>query len=208
MKSFFCVIASLLMFSNFAAYADDQALAQLRKQLDAMNTLQGNFVQTLLDQNGKKQDESKGTFVMVRPGKFYWKTEVPAPQVLISNQKTIWLYDPDLNTVNERPFSDDLKKAPVLLLSEDVDKLRKNFSINRTLSDKTEKFSITPKVTDGLYQELLLVFVDSQLTEFSIRDSLGQLTHFTLSNIKRNQTVDENLFNFVVPAGADIIKNQ
>ena len=208
MKSIFLLITALFICSAFVAYAEDQSPAQLRKQLDAMNTLQGSFVQTLLDKAGKKQDESKGTFVLQRPGKFFWKTETPAPQLLISNQKTIWLYDPDLQTVNERPFSDDLKKTPVLLLSEDVDKLRKNFTINRSLADKAEKFSITPKVTEGLFQELLLVFVDNQLTEFSIRDSLGQLTHFALTNLKRNQAIDENLFNFVVPAGVDLIKNQ
>jgi len=208
MKSIFLLITALFICSSFVAYAEDQSPAQLRKQLDAMNTLQGSFVQTLLDKAGKKQDESKGTFVLQRPGKFFWKTETPAPQLLISNQKTIWLYDPDLQTVNERPFSDDLKKTPVLLLSEDVDKLRKNFTINRSLADKAEKFSITPKVTEGLFQELLLVFVDNQLTEFSIRDSLGQLTHFALTNVKRNQAIDENLFNFVVPAGVDLIKNQ
>lgn len=208
MKLIFRLIASLLVFSSFAAHADDQSPAQLRKQLDAMNTLQGSFVQTLFDKDGKKQDESKGTFVMQRPGKFFWKTETPAPQLLVSNQKTIWLYDPDLNTVNERPFSDDLKKTPVLLLSEDVDKLRKNFIINRSQIDKAEKFSVTPKVTEGLFQELLLVFVDNQLAEFSIRDSLGQLTHFTLGNVKRNQAIDDKLFNFVAPVGADIIKNQ
>ena len=207
MKFIFRLIAPLLILSTFVAHADDQSPAQLRKQLDAMSTLQGNFVQTLFDKTGKKQDESKGTFILQRPGKFFWKTETPAPQLLISNQKTIWLYDPDLQTVNERPFSDDLKKTPVLLLSEDVDKLRKNFTINRSVADKAEKFSITPKVTEGLFQELLLVFVDNQLTEFSIRDSLGQLTHFTLSNVKRNQAIDESVFNFVVPAGVDLIKN-
>jgi len=207
MKLIARLISSVLIFTALTAHADDQSPAQLRKQLDAMNTLQGSFVQTLFDKEGKKQDEQKGTFVLQRPGKFFWKTETPAPQLLVSNQKTIWLYDPDLQTVNERPFSDDLKKTPVLLLSEDVDKLRKNFTINRSQSDKTEKFSIAPKVTEGLFQELLLVFVDNQLTEFSIRDSLGQLTHFNLSNVKRNQTVDENLFNFVAPAGVDVIKN-
>lgn len=208
MKSMFRLMTALLVIASINVHADDQSPAQLRKQLDAMNTLQGSFIQTLFSKEGKKQDEQKGTFVMQRPGKFFWKTETPAPQLLVSNQKTIWLYDPDLQTVNERPFSDDLKKTPVLLLSEDVDKLRKNFTINRTQADKAEKFSITPKVTEGLFQELLLVFIDNQLTEFSIRDSLGQLSHFALSNVKRNQVVDENLFNFVAPAGADIIKNQ
>ncbi|RYZ85229.1 MAG: outer membrane lipoprotein chaperone LolA [Moraxellaceae bacterium] len=189
--------------------ADDQAASQLRKQLDAMNTLQGNFTQTLVDKEGKKQDESKGTFMMQRPGKFYWKTESPAPQLLVSNQKKIWLYDPDLETVNERLFSDDLQKTPALLLSEDVEKLRKNFSISRTqLTPKSEKYTLTPKVTDGLFQELILVFLNDQLAEFHIKDSLGQISNFILANVKRNQPVAEDLFNFVPPANADVIKNQ
>lgn len=213
MKVISRLMIGFLLICSLSVVADDQSAAnqsavQLRKQLDAMNTLQGNFTQTLYDKDGKKQDESKGSFVIQRPGKFYWKTESPAPQLLISNQKTIWLYDPDLQTVNERPFSDDLKKTPVLLLSEDVDKLRKNFSIGRSQTDKAERYSVTPKVTDGLFQELSMVFVDNQLTEFSIRDGLGQITHFLLSNVKRNQAVDDSLFNFVVPAGVDITKNQ
>lgn len=204
-----CILVLSFIGASVAQAADDQAAIQLRKQLDAMNTLQGNFAQTLFDKDNKKQDESSGTFIIERPGKFYWKTEKPAPQILVSNQKTIWLFDPDLNTVNERPFNDDLKKTPMLLLSADADKLRKSFSVNYSaLANKTEKFTLTPKVTDGLFQELILVFVDDQLTEFHIKDSLGQLSNFVLSNTRRNQAVDEKLFNFVPPAGADIIKNQ
>lgn len=204
---FILTIAMLTSFS--ASAADDQAPVQLRKQLDAMTSLQGNFVQTLYDQKGKQQDESKGTFVMLRPGKFYWKTESPAPQLLVSNQKTIWLYDPDLETVNIRPFSDDLQKTPTLLLTADIETLRKHFSIKRSEQpNKTEKFTLTPKVTDGLFQQLTLVFVDGQLAEFNIEDSLGQLSKIALSNQKRNQPIDEVIFTFIPPAGVDIIKNQ
>jgi outer membrane lipoprotein carrier protein len=210
MKFLSRILITLITLSAAITHAaDDQAAIHLRKQLDAMNTLQGSFTQTLFDKNGKKLDESKGTFMMQRPGKFYWKTESPAPQLLVSNQKKIWLYDPDLETVNERLFSDDLQKTPALLLSEDVEKLRKNFSISRAqLAAKTEKYTLTPKVTDGLFQELILVFANDQLTEFHIKDSLGQLSNFLLANVKRNQPVAEDLFNFVPPANADLIKNQ
>jgi outer membrane lipoprotein carrier protein len=212
MKFILGLVFSLLL--AFCVFADEKAVsnqdaAQLRKQLDAMNSLQGDFVQTLIDQKGKKQDESSGSFLVKRPGKFFWDTKVPAPQQLISNQKTIWLYDPDLQTVNVRPFTDDLQKTPALLLTADVDKLRQHFTIKRSENaDKTEKFTLTPKVTEGLFQRLTLVFSSAQLIEFNIQDSLGQLTKIVLSNQKLNQSVDDNLFNFVPPAGADIIKNQ
>lgn len=210
MKQISYFIACLsLVFAFTAQAADDQAPAQLRKQLDAMTSLQGNFVQTLYDSKGKQQDESKGTFVLLRPGKFYWKTISPGPQLLVSNQKTIWLYDPELQTVNIRPFTDDLQKTPTLLLTADIETLRKHFSIKRSEQpNKTEIFSLTPKVTEGLFQQLTLVFVDGLLTEFNIEDSLGQLSKIVLSNQKRNQAIDEAVFIFIPPAGVDIIKQQ
>ncbi len=202
-------LLSMIIFSSCIAVADDQAPAQLRKQLDAMTSLQGDFVQTLFDQKGKKLDESKGTFVMERPGKFYWDTKSPAPQLLISNRKTIWLYDPDLQTVNVRPFSDDLQKTPTLLLTADVDSLRAHFSIAQNEKPKkTQRFTLTPKVTEGLFQQLTLVFVSGLLVEFDIKDSLGQITQIALSNQKANQPVDQTLFNFIPPDGVDIIQNQ
>ena len=197
------MIASLVVSA-----ADDQAAAQLRKQLDAMNTLQGDFVQTTYDKKGAEQETSSGHFMLMRPGKFYWKTLDPAPQLLVSNNKTIWLYDPDLETVNERAFTDDLRETPALLLSSDIEQLRKSFTVTREAKETTaEKYTLTPKVTEGMFQHLTLVFKANQLTEFAIQDSLGQLTRCVLSNVQRNKTLPEEQFFFVPPEGVEILKD-
>ena len=193
---------------TMAAFAEqDQSAAQLRKQLDAMTTLQGKFSQSLYDEKGEKLEESQGSFALQRPGKFYWKTEAPFPQLLVSNNKTIWLYDPDLETVNERPFTNDLQQTPALLLSEDIDKLRQNFTVTHKTGDKNIRFTLVPKVTDGLFQQLILVFADDDLKEFHIQDSLGQSSQFMLSNVKRNQPLDASLFEFTPPPGVEILRN-
>lgn len=203
------IIAVVLLAVSFQAQAtEDQAATQLRKNLDAMNTLQGNFTQIIKDDKGEIQEETSGEFMLMRPGKFYWKTVDPMPQLLVSNNKTIWLYDPDLETVNQREFSDDLRETPALLLSEDVEKLRKSFSISlQSKTDGIEQFTLTPKVTEGLFQQLVLVFTAGQLSEFVIQDTLGQVTRCTLTNVKRNQTLPEEKFFFIPPAGVEIIKN-
>jgi outer membrane lipoprotein carrier protein len=198
----------LLMFSVVVHAADDQAATQLRKQLDAMDTLQGDFVQTTYDKAGIEQESSSGNFMLMRPGKFYWKTLDPMPQLLVSNNKTIWLYDPDLETVNVREFTEDLRETPALLLSADVEQLRKNFSVTRDGKDTTaEKYTLTPKVTDGMFQHLTLVFKAGQLTEFAIQDSLGQLTRCVLSNVQRNKALSEENFFFVPPEGVEILND-
>ena len=198
-----CLLGSVTVFAS-----DNQDATLLRKQLDAMNTLQGKFSQTLVDKNGATLEESTGSFALQRPGKFYWKTESPYPQLLISNNETIWLYDPDLETVNVRPFSQDLQQTPALLLSADIDTLRKNFSVNREIKAGSETYRLMPKVTDGLFQELTLVFSDNNLSEFHIQDTLGQTSRFTLQQVEKNQAIAPALFNFTPPPGVEILRDQ
>lgn len=202
------LLISCLFLSAVVSADQNENSAKLRKQLDAMTTLQGKFTQTLFDERSTKLEESQGSFALQRPGKFYWKTEAPFPQLLVSNNKTIWLYDPDLETVNERPFSNDLQQTPALLLSEDIDKLRQNFTVTHKAGDKdTNQFILVPKVTDGLFQQLTLVFSGNDLKEFHIQDSLGQLSQFVLSSVKRNQSIEPTLFEFTPPPGVEILRN-
>lgn len=211
MKSVFNSLVLICIFFSLATFADDadkQSAEQLRSLLDAMTTLQGKFTQTLYDTKGEQLEQSSGTFVLQRPGKFYWKTEEPYPQLLVSNQQTIWLYDPDLEQVTVRPFTDDLQQTPALLLSENVEKLRENFTIHRQQADAgQEKFSLTPKISKGLFQQLTLIFVAQQLQEFHLQDNLGQLTHFVLSDAERNLAVDSALFHFTPPPGVDVLND-
>jgi outer membrane lipoprotein carrier protein len=191
--------------SSLVNAADDDVTTKLRELLDAMNSLQGNFVQTIYDKQGAKQDESSGEFMLMRPGKFYWKTTAPLPQLLVSNNKTIWLYDPDLETVNQREFTEDLRETPALLLSADAAQLQKQFSVSRQSNNtKVESFTLTPKVTKGLFQYLTLVFTAGQLSEFSVQDSLGQTTRCELKDVKRNQPLPEEKFYFIPPQGVEI----
>lgn len=209
MKFFVQIIFSLMCCSALLAQAaDDQAAKQLRKLLDAMNSLQGDFVQTTYDKAGVEQETSSGNFMLMRPGKFYWKTLEPMPQLLVSNNKTIWLYDPDLETVTIREFSDDLRETPALLLSAEVEQLRQQFSVTQEVAgDATQTFTLTPKVTEGIFQHLILVFKAGQLTEFSIKDSLGQVTRCVLSKVERNQPIAEEKFFFQVPEGVEVLKD-
>ena len=209
MKLFARIFTGLLCaFTLSALAADDQAAAQLRKQLDAMDSLQGNFVQTTYDKDGVKQESSSGEFMLMRPGKFYWKTLDPMPQLLVSNNKTIWLYDPDLETVTVREFTDDLRETPALLLSADAEQLRKQFSVTRDASNTSaDAFTLTPKVTEGMFQHLTLVFKAGQLSEFAIKDSLGQVTRCVLSNVQRNKPLAEEKFFFQIPEGVEVLKD-
>lgn len=194
-----------LMMANVSLASD--AAEALRKHLDGMNSLQGEFKQAMTDAAAEVHETSSGKFMLQRPGKFYWETLEPMAQLLVSNGKTIWLYDPDLETVNLREFTDDLRQTPALLLSEDVATLQENFSIAHKTVSGTEHFTLIPKVTEGLFASLRLVFESGNLIEFSIEDSLGQVTRCELMNVKRNQPLPEENFYFQIPSGVEVITN-
>jgi outer membrane lipoprotein carrier protein len=200
------ILSFVFAFFSSVIFAADQDITELRKLLDATKSLQGNFVQSLYDENHELQEESKGNFMMMRPRKFYWDTVEPMPQLLVSNDKEIWLYDADLETATVRPFSDDLQQAPALILSENVDELRKQFSVTSKTEKTVQTFTLTPKVSDGLFQQLLLVFDNGVLKEFSMESNDGQSTRSVLSNVKVNQTLPEEKFYFQVPAGVEVTR--
>jgi len=203
MKKF--ALCWLLLLSPFALSAD-QDIAELRKLLDATKSLQGDFVQSLYDEKNELQEETKGHFMMMRPRKFYWETIEPMPQLLVSNDKEIWLYDPDLETATVRKFSDDLQQAPALILSENVDELKKQFSVGSKSDKNTKTFMLTPKVSGGLFQQLILVFSSGVLAEFTMQSNDGQSTRSVLSNVKANQALAEEKFYFQVPAGVEVTR--
>lgn len=209
MKSLINVLLLSAALFSTAIFAAQEGVAQnaakLRQLLDAMTTLKGRFTQTLYDNQGEVLEQSQGNFVMQRPGKFYWKTEQPFPQLLVSDQHAIWLYDPDLEQVTVRPVGDDLQKTPALLLSEDVEKLRQHFTIEQQGDETQQKFILVPKESKGLFQQLVLVFVSGHLQEFHLQDNLGQLTHFALTATEHNQPVDATLFQFTPPPGVDVL---
>lgn len=200
-----CLCLGLLAL-GLGVQANTGDVEQLRKLLDGMSSLQGEFTQTLYDNQGAKLDESHGSFVLQKPGNFYWKTEQPYEQLLVSDQKTIWLYDPDLEQVTVRPVGEDLQRTPALLFGSDLDKLREQFAVSlKKGANQQQSFTLVPKAQEGLFKQLLLVFVEGQLQEFHIQDNLNQATHFVLRKARSNQPVDAALFQFVPPEGVDVL---
>jgi outer membrane lipoprotein carrier protein len=195
-----------MLLCPLMAAAAEQDIAELRKLLDATKNLQGDFVQSLYDESNELQEESKGKFMMMRPRKFYWETIEPMPQILVSNDKEIWLYDPDLETASVRPFSDDLQQTPALILSEKIEDLGKQFSVSGKQEKNQHIFTLIPKVTDGMFQQLILVFEQGLLKEFSMRSNDGQSTRSILSNVKANMMLSEEKFNFKVPEGVEVTR--
>lgn len=213
MKRFLSIFTGLwfvLGAASVAAQSEtevaEQSVGQLQQRLEDMNTLKGEFTQTLFDADGTLLEQSEGSFALQRPGKFYWHTLNPFEQVLVSDGETIWLYDPDLEQVTVRDFERETRGTPAMILSDDAENLAEDFQVRKETGDSDEtRFVLTPKSPDGLFKDLVLVFDDRQLREIRMQDNLDQTSIFTLSELERNQPIERGKFQFEAPEGVDVL---
>src|SRR4051794_10805074 len=74
------------------------------------------FEQKVYDRNGKLVQESRGNFVLQRPGRFRWVYDKPADQVIVGDGTRVWIYDRQLNQVTVRKLSAAIGSTPAALL--------------------------------------------------------------------------------------------
>jgi outer membrane lipoprotein carrier protein len=188
--------------------AEMQAISRLHDHLQAMQSLEGRFEQLTRDARGQRLQESSGVMRLQKPGRFYWETQQPYPQLLISDGTTLWVYDPDLEQVSVQPLDQRVASTPALILSGEGTDLSRHFDISLRASGELESFLLVPRGGDSLFESLRLEFVEGRIRALQLEDSLGQQTRVELQLQGFNQPLDASHFQFVIPDGVDVIQEQ
>jgi outer membrane lipoprotein carrier protein len=193
------IVITLLIPTSVMAQND---AGELAAKLGQLNTLSGQFQQTLVDAQGQVLQKSSGDFLLKRPGFFRWETYDPFPQLLVSNLETIWLYDSDLEQVTVRPYNDQVSQMPVLLFSGDAQKIHRHYTVTKIGPDDYE---LLPSSSHNVFNLLVVSFNNSQLEKVVLIDSLEQQTTFLFLNVEYNTNIDSSRFEFSPPVGTDVI---
>ena len=126
---------------------------QLTQQLAAYKSLQADFVQYLLDASGSRLQETRGQMQLLQPNKFYWQTEDPFAQTIVSNGQEVWIYDPDLEQVTVQILDTRVTATPALLLSGDQRMIAEHFDVQMIVgSNGMQQFDLLPKDSESLYE--------------------------------------------------------
>ncbi|ACO78993.1 outer-membrane lipoprotein carrier protein [Azotobacter vinelandii CA] len=206
MRLFRVLLLSAVAFALSPAQADERSIQRLTQLLDRAQTLTARFSQLSLDGSGTQLQETSGEMALKRPGLFRWHTDAPQEQLLVSNGKTVWLYDPDLEQVTVRSLDQRLTHTPALLLSGDLSKIGENFEITHKEAGGVVDFILKPKSKDTLFDNLRLSFRDGVVNDMQLIDGVGQRTNILFFGVKMNQSLDAAQFDFKVPEGTDVIQ--
>lgn len=181
----------------------------LLEKLNQIGNVQAEFVQRTSDRDGNVINVSKGTLTASEGGKFRIENTEPFPQQLVSNGDDFYSYDPELEQVILRYLVKDVSQVPILILGSSDPNLLNDFEI----SQSSEQSFLLSAVNNSVFEQLEITFQTAetfaaQPAAIWFRDSLGQTTEINLSQVRLNQPLAPNLFEFEVPDGVDLIDDR
>ena len=200
------LLLPVLAFSSLSAHADAESVKRLGQLLGASNTITARFSQLTQDGSGTQLQETAGEMSVKRPGLFYWHTDAPNEQTMISDGQKVTLWDPDLEQATIKKLDQRLTQTPALLLSGDVSKISESFDITSKQAGDVMDFTLKPKTKDTLFDSLRLSFRGGKINDMQLIDSVGQRTNILFNGVKVNEDIPASKFKFDIPKGADVIQ--
>ncbi|WP_110667513.1 outer membrane lipoprotein chaperone LolA [Salinicola halophilus] len=191
-----------------AAQADQASVDRLTHLLEPLESYSADFEQQILDASGSSLQDTSGHMWLSRPGHFRWEVNEPYRQLVVSDGDDVTLYDPDLEQVTIQPLDERVTHTPALLLSGSASELAQNYDVSRQQQGASETFTLAPRANDTLFEQLKLTFFSESLDTLQMTDSTGQRTAIDFDNAETNVTIDPAQFEFEIPEGADVIREQ
>jgi len=203
-----CSIFILLFSGLMPVLVDAAAIDSLKTFIQETRTVRANFSQTLYDKNARTIQESKGTMQFERPEKFRWSYEKPYEQLIVGDGTQVWFYDHDLNQVTVRQFNIAIGSSPAALLAGNS-AIEDNFVLTELgLQNQIEWLEAIPKSKESAFEFIQMGFSpEGTLKIMALRDSFGQTTLLTFSDLDKNPNLPADLFKFTPPENADVISD-
>jgi len=195
------VLAALVV----SAGAHASSLERFQVYVRTTQAARADFEQKVYDRNSKLVQQSRGSFVFLRPGKFRWIYAKPYPQLIVGDGERVWIYDEDLNQVTVRRLERALGSTPAALLAGASD-VEKAFE----LSDAGDKEGLAwlearPREREAGFERVRLGLGVAGVEAMELVDHFGQTTVLRFSGIVRNPRLDGSEFRFTPPKGADVL---
>jgi len=185
----------------------DHAIEAIQHRYDAVDDLRADFQQVTrtaaLPGSGTS---TSGTVSFAKPGKMRW-TYADPPSLLVSDGKTLWIYDPSFNEVQRLAASGEyLSGASIQFLLGRGD-IRRDFTISEK-SCSADSIEIELRPIQPASFERLEIVADPRsgdLTRTTIFDLIGNVTEVTFSNLETDLHPPPETFRFEPPEGAKVL---
>jgi outer membrane lipoprotein carrier protein len=188
---------------SMAAHAS--AIERFKSFVSNTQSARADFEQQVFGREGKPMQQSRGSFVFSRPGRFRWTYAKPVDQVIVGDGERVWIHDRDLNQVTVRRLSKALGSTPAALLAGAAD-VEKAFELKEAgAANGLEWLEARPREPEAGFERIRMGFSAAGLEAMELTDNFGHTTRLRFSNLQKNPRIDPGEFRFEPPKGADVL---
>lgn len=184
-------------------------LTEIQNRYEKTEDLEASFFQEYVGKVMRQSQRSEGKVYFKKKGMMRWDYKVP-DQKLISDGKTLWLYQPEEKQVFVYPAEEMIKEFGFLA---GVGDLRRDFKLLNPQELVPEKentyiLELTPREPHPAVSRISLR-IDQKtyyIVQIDVIDGLGNVTRTRLMEIRTNQGLSDSFFQFKIPPGVEVIK--
>jgi outer membrane lipoprotein carrier protein len=204
-----CTLTCFLVFSNSIVWAAaPTSIEQLKSFGVQVTAAEGTFTQRTLGAQGQTAPDQAGTFIFERPGRFLWQVTQPYEQLILTDGKDLYQYDPDLSQVTVRSVGNSLGDSPAAVLfgNGQIDDLF-------TLSPLPDQEGLAwlravPKQPDSGLRQIDMGLRDGLPVKLLLKDGFGQMTQVDITTLKPKTSLPADTFKFELPPHTDLVRLQ
>jgi outer membrane lipoprotein carrier protein len=191
-----------------AAGTADELIRRVESRYNAARTLSVEFVENY-NMQGHPRPPEAGTLTLRKEGRMRWDYQKPAGKLFISDGKTAYLYSASENRVEKMPLkeTEDMRAPLAFLLGRlEMKKEFRDFTTRPGDGGSTVWLIARSKNDRTPYENIeMLIAPDGSIQELRVAGRDQSLIAFTFKSERVNPTVNDNLFHFAIPAGADVV---
>jgi len=205
---------SLAALVLLASAPDASAWAsKVQKAYEGLKDYSAGFEQQAILKTGPGP-KATGKVYLAKPGKMRWEFESPDKKTVVSDGKTMWVYDPEENQVLVQEHLELSTSLTALNFLSGLGQLGKDFDVSPSApradaSDPKAVFlSLKPKPTADVQLAEIVLEVDprtSLANEVYLVDGLGNQTRLTFKSPQVNRGLKASTFTFTIPKDAEVI---
>jgi len=185
-----------------------QMTARVQARYDRMRDLEARFTQRTISQLSPAGDVSTGRVALAKPGKMRWSYEAPEPSLVVSDGRTLWIYDAVAREAQKLAVGEQFMSGAAFQFLLGDGRIADSFTVRAADCGAARvKLVLTPK-GDATYEHLELV-VDAASAEAqgpSVVDLFGNRTEVEFSEIRYDRAPGASVFQFTPEPGVRVIE--
>jgi outer membrane lipoprotein carrier protein len=202
------LLIGLLAVSAFGADASlDALLKGIETRYNQAKTLQVLFKEDYTPP-GRMRHTDSGILMLRKPGRMRWDYSEPKGKLFVGDGKNLWIYTPADNRVEKMPVkaSDDMR-APLAFLLGKLN-FQKDFNNLKAVPEGAgTRITADPKSDSLPYSQVeFVVTSDRRIRQVKLTGTDKSILDFTFDQEKLDPKLDDKLFRFQVPPGAEVVE--